>query len=32
MPKKKDVAIWVAIVLGGIASFLIYGWAADLTR
>jgi len=32
MPKRKDVAIWVAIVLGGIVSFLMYGWAAEVTR
>jgi hypothetical protein len=32
MPKLKIIAIWVAMIAGGILTFLMYGWAADLMR
>jgi len=32
MPKRKDVAIWIAILAGGIGFFLFYGIAAELMR
>lgn len=32
MPNKKNVAIWAAIIGGGIAFFFLYGYLADLMR
>tara|TARA_Y100000590_G_scaffold222766_1_gene252095 strand:- start:259 stop:366 length:108 start_codon:yes stop_codon:yes gene_type:complete len=32
MAKRKDVAIWIAILAGGIGFFLFYGVAAELMR
>ena len=32
MAKRKDVAIWIAILTGGIGFFLFYGVAAELMR
>jgi hypothetical protein len=32
MPKRKDIATWIAILAGGIGFFLFYGVAADLMR
>jgi len=32
MPKRKDVAIWIAILGGGVGFFLFYGLAAELMR
>jgi hypothetical protein len=32
MPKRKDVAIWIAILGGGIGFFLFYGVVAELMR
>ena len=32
MYTRKDVAIWIAILGGGIGFFLFYGIAADLMR
>ena len=30
--KQKNIAIWIAIIGGGIAFYLFYGVAADLMR
>ena len=32
MPNSKNIAIWAAIVGGGIAFFLFYGVAVELMR
>jgi len=32
MPTKKNIAIWVAILGGGIAFFFLYGMIVDLMR
>jgi hypothetical protein len=32
MPKRKDIAIWIGILGGGIGFFLFYGVAAELMR
>ena len=32
MVTKKDVGIWIAILAGGIFTFFMYGFAAELTR
>jgi hypothetical protein len=32
MDTKQKIAIWIGIIGGGIASFFLYGVAADLMR
>jgi len=32
MPKRKDIAIWIAILAGGVGFFLFYGVAAEIMR
>jgi len=32
LANKKNIAIWIAIIGGGIAFYLLYGIAADLMR
>jgi hypothetical protein len=32
MPKRKDIALWIAILGGGIGLFFFYGIAADMMR
>ena len=32
MAKKQTIAIWVAIIGGGVGFFFAYGYAAELMR
>jgi len=32
LANKKNIAIWIAIIGGGIAFYLLYGIAAELMR
>jgi len=32
MPKRKDIATWIAILAGGIGFFIFYGIAAEVMR